>query len=398
VRGPRVLSWPILLALMQIGESRAADVAGLQQMYDGAMLPGVAVSTLAHTERLLPVRTVHRAGAVRPLAKRAQPFPEIRYADHGRTIDLYDYLATNRVAGILVLKDGKIAFEDYELGIGPNTRWASFSMAKSVASTLVGAALVDGLISSLDDPVDRYVPALQGGAYAGVTIRQVLTMSSGVRWNEAYIDPNSDRRRVLKLQMAREPAAILRYLNSLPRAGPPGSILNYSTGETYVLGAVIAGATHRSLAEYLTQKIWSRAGMQQDATWWLDGPQGIGWAGSGLAATLRDYGRFGLIVADRGRIDGRSIVPDGWFSEAGVPHVIGGKTEDYGYMWWIPPQTDPAQVGAFEAEGIFGQFLYVNPREHVVIVVLSARSKPDDETRVTLDDDAFFAAVTQALH
>jgi CubicO group peptidase (beta-lactamase class C family) len=386
------------LAILQVCAARAADLAGLQQMYDGAMLPGLAANTLAHTDRLLPVRTVHRAGAVRPIATRHQPFPEIRYEDHGRTVDLYDYLATNRVAGILVLKDGKIAFEDYELGAGPDTHWASFSMAKSVASTLVGAALLDGFIASLDDPVDRYVPALQAGAYAGVSIRQVLTMSSGVRWNEAYIDPNSDRRKVLKLQMAREPAALLRYMSSLPRAGAAGSIWNYNTGETYVLGAVIAGATHRSLAEYLTQKIWARAGMEHDATWWLDGPHGIGWAGSGLAATLRDYGRFALIVADHGRIGGRSIVPDGWFSEASVPHVIGGKTVDYGYMWWIPPQTEPVHVGAFEAEGIFGQFLYINPREHVVIVVLSARSKPDGEGGVTLDDDAFFAAVTQALH
>jgi len=384
--------------LIRIGPACAGDIADLPQMYDGAMAPDLAVRTLSHTERLLPVRSVRRAGPVRPLPRRAQPFPQIRYQDHGRSVDLYDYLATNRVAGILVLKDGKIALEDYELGTGPNTHWASFSMAKSIASTLVGAALADGFISSLDDPVDRYVPALRGGAYDGVTIREVLTMSSGVRWNEAYTDPNSDRRQVLKLQMARDPGAILRYMSALTRAAPPGSIWHYNTGETYVLGAVIAGATHRPLADYLTEKIWSRAGMEHDATWWLDGPRGIGWAGSGIAATLRDYGRFAQLVADRGRLDGRSIVPDGWFDAAGVAHSIGGKTVDYGYMWWIPPQTDPVHVGAFEAEGIFGQFMYINPREHLVVVVLSARSKPDDESRVDLDDDAFFSAVAQALH
>jgi CubicO group peptidase (beta-lactamase class C family) len=395
----RIRLAPILLALTSISLARAADIAGLQQMFDGAMRPDVAVQTLSHSEQLLPVRVVRRDGPARPLPKSAKAFPQIRYEDHGRRVDLYDYLAINRVAGMLVLKNGEIAFEDYELGADASTRWLSFSMAKSVASTLVGAAIVDGFISSLDDPVVRYVPALRGGAYEGVSIRQVLTMSSGVHWNETYTDPTSDRRKVLGLQISPKPGAILRYMSALPRDGAPGSIWNYNTGETYVLGAVIEGATHRPLADYLSQKIWSQAGMEQNATWWVDGADGIGWAGSGIGATLRDYGRFGLIVADKGRLNGRSIVPDGWFDQAGVPHSIGGKTVDYGYMWWIQPQTDPLQVGAFKAWGIFGQFIYVNPRERLVIVVLSARSKPvEDETRIGLDDDAFFAAVTTALH
>jgi CubicO group peptidase (beta-lactamase class C family) len=389
---------PILLALLSISQARAPDIAGLQQMYDGKMLPDVAVATLSHTERLLPVRVVHRGTSARSLRRRAKPFPEIHFEDHGRSFDLYDYLATNRVAGLLVLKDGAIALENYELGIEPDTHWASFSMAKSVASTLVGAALVDGLISSLDDPVVRYVAALQGGVYEGVSIRQVLTMSSGVCWNETYDDPKSDRRKVLELQIAAKAGAVLRYMNTLSRCGEPGSIWNYNTGETYVLEAVIEGATHRPLTQYLTEKIWSKAGMEQDATWWVDGPNGLTWAGGGIGATLRDYGRFGLIAADNGRLNGRSIVPDGWFNEAGAPHSIGAKTVDYGYMWWIPRQTDPMHIGAFEAIGIFGQYMYVNPRERLVIVVLSARSKTTRAIRFDLDDDAFFSAVAKALH
>lgn len=387
---------PILVALMSTGQACAADIVGLQQMYDGSMLPDDAVATFSHTERLLPVRIIHHGRSARLLPRRAKPFPEIRFQDHGRSFDLYDYLATNRVAGLLVLKDGEIALEDYELGVEPSTHWASFSMAKSVASTLVGAAQVDGLIASLDDPVVRYVPALQGGAYEGVSIRQVLTMSSGVRWNETYTDPKSDRRKVLDLQIAGKPGDVLRYMSSLSRAGAPGSIWNYNTGETIVLGAVIEGATHRSLTDYLAEKIWSQAGMEHDATWWVESRNGMVWAGSGIGATLRDYGRFGLIAAEKGRLNGRMIVPDGWFDEAGAPHTIGEKTVDYGYMWWIPPQSDPVHLGAFEAVGIFGQYMYVNPRERLVIVVLSARSKP--EPPFELDDDAFFSAVATALH
>ena len=387
----------VLITGVSISHAGGASIAGLRQLYDGAMLPDVEVSTLSQTERLLPTRVVHHAGAVRPLPKRANTFPPIRFQDHGHSFDLYDYLAINRVAGLLVLKNGEIALEDYELGTGPETHWASFSMAKSVASTLVGAALVDGLISSLDDPVVRYVPVMRGGAYEGVSIRQVLMMSSGVRWNETYTDPRSDRRKMLELQINGKPGDLLHYMSSLPRAAAPGSVWNYSTGETFVLGAVIEGATHRPLSDYLTEKIWSQAGMEQDATWWTDGPNGMVWAGSGIGATLRDYGRFGLIVADNGLLNGRSLVPEGWFKEAGVPHLIGGTTVDYGYMWWIPPQTDPIQSGAFEAVGIFGQHMYINSREQLVIVVLSARSKPVGKAPFELDDDAFFAAVATAL-
>lgn len=397
-RGLSVFWGPVLLALFPMTPGWAADIAGLQQMYDGAMLPDVEVATLSQTERLLPVRIVHRGGSVQALPKRATVLPAIGFDDHGHHYDLYDYLSINRVAGLLVLKDGQIVLEDYELGIGPNTRWASFSMAKAVASTLVGAALVDGHIASLDDPVERYAPGLRGGVYAGVSIRQILTMSSGVRWTETYTDPKSDRRKLLELQLHGKPGDLLRYMSSLPRAAAAGSVWNYSTGETLVLGAVLEGATHRPLSDYLSEKIWSKVGMDQDATWWVDGPNGMGWGGSGIGATLRDYGRFGLIAANAGRVNGQPIVPPGWFDEAGAPHVIGGKTLGYGYMWWIPPQSDPIHVGAFDAQGIFGQSMYINPRERLVIVVLSARSKPSGATRFELDDDAFFAAVASALH
>lgn len=397
----RPFAVPVLILVCLPWSVRAAhdELAGLRQLYDGNMLPGAEVATFSHSEMLQPVRVVKRGDSSAALPKRAQPFPPIHFDIRGHHFDLYDYLATNRVAGILVLKDGKIAFEDYELGIDANTHWISFSMAKSIASTLVGVALVDGAVSSLDDPVVRYVPALKGSAYDGVSIRQILTMSSGVHWDEMYTDPNSDRRKVLELQIAGKPGEVLRYMASLPRAAAPGSVWNYSTGETFVLGAVVEGATHRPLAEYLSEKIWSPAGMEQDATWWVDGPNGLAWAGSGIGATLRDYGRFALIAADGGRLHGRRIVPEGWFGEAGIPHTIGGNKVDYGYMWWIPPQSTPIHVGAFEAIGIFGQYMYVNPRERLAIVVLSARPKPVDGSRDELQDDAaFFAAVATALH
>lgn len=387
----------ILIALTSTNVARATDIAELRQLYDGTMLPRVEVETFSHSERLQPVRVVHRGKSSQPLPKGVKPFPSIHFDVQGHHYDLYDYLATDRVAGMLVLKNGEIAFEDYELGIGPDTHWISFSMAKSITSTLVGVALADGSISSLDDPVVRYVPALKGSAYDGVSIRQILTMSSGVHWDETYTDPKSDRRKMLELQLAGKPGELLRYMGSLPRAAPPGSVWNYSTGETFVLGAVVEGATHRHLPDYLSEKIWSQAGMEHEATWWVDGPDGLAWAGSGIGATLRDYGRFALIAANQGRMHGRSIVPEGWFAEATVARKIGREMVSYGYMWWISPQIAPIHVGAFAALGLFGQYMYINPRERLVIVVLSARPKPEDESRDELDS-AFVRAVETALH
>ena len=137
--------------------------------------------------------------------------------------------------------------------------------------------------------------------------------------------------------------------------------------------------------------------MEQDATWWLESSGGMGLAGSGLGATLRDFGRFGEFVLEGGKIDGQSIVPDGWFAEAGKAHVFSGKPVDYGYLWWPLPKGDSIHEGAFQAIGIFGQHMYISPNEKLVIVVLSARPKPD-LARSPVSDTAFFAAVARALH
>lgn len=137
-------------------------------------------------------------------------------------------------------------------------------------------------------------------------------------------------------------------MTSLPRANTPGTVWTYSTGETYVVGALLEGATHRSPAKYLSEKIWSRIGMEHDATWWLDGSNGSVLAGTGLSATLRDFGRFGLMVQQGGMIDGQRIVPKGWFEEAGSPKIINGKTVNYGYLWWPLLKNDALQEKAFK--------------------------------------------------
>ena len=177
------------------------------------------------------------------MPKARTPLGNVFFESGGKRYDLFDYLALNRVAGLLVVKDGEVVLEDYELGTGPETHWPSYSMAKSVSSTLIGAALLDGSIGSLDDPVTKYVPVLKGGSYEGVSVRNVIQMASGVKWSETYTDPNSDRRKLLEIQLQERQGTILPFMSGLPRAGAPGAMWNYKTGETFVVGAVLEGAT-----------------------------------------------------------------------------------------------------------------------------------------------------------
>jgi CubicO group peptidase (beta-lactamase class C family) len=384
-----------LLCRSTVGLSVAQEIAPLRQIYDGTMRPDLEVRTFARTGELFPVRAVERGSTARELPASKTPLKNVQFEAGGKHYDLFDYLALNRVVGLLVLKNGEVVLEDYELGIGPKTLWPSYSMAKSAASTLIGAALQDGSISSLDDPVTKYVPGLKGGAYEGVSVRNIIQMASGVKWDETYVDPKSDRRRLLEIQLQQKPGTILPFMSSLSKAGAPGSIWNYNTGETFIVGAVIEGATHKPLAQYLSEKIWKPWGMESKAQWQLESPNGMGWAGGGLLATLRDFARIGLLAHADGVIEGKRIVPAGWFDEAGSGKEIGGKWVDYGYLWWTFPKGDTVHEGAFQAVGIFGQHMYINRKEKVVIVVLSARSKPTGATVV--DDSAFFGAVVKAL-
>ncbi|MGH8224092.1 MAG: serine hydrolase domain-containing protein, partial [Woeseiaceae bacterium] len=303
-----------------------------------------------------------------------------------RRYDLYELLSLNRVSGLLILADGEIVFEKYLLGNDESTRWMSMSVVKSMTAALVGAAIHDGHIGSIDDPVVEYLPRFAGSAYEDVTVRHLLQMASGVEWNETYTDPASDRRKMLEAQLGQEPGAILERMASLPRAAEPGTRWNYSTGETHVAGALVAAATGRHVADYLSEKIWSPMGMESDATWWLESPGGLEIGGSGLSATLRDYARFGLFLLHDGVIDGVRVLPEGWMVRAGSRQTVGGETVDYGYMLW------PLHANSYAAIGIFGQFVFVDPDRDLVVAMWGAQPKPVGGE--CIDEYAFFEALS----
>jgi CubicO group peptidase (beta-lactamase class C family) len=371
-------------------------IGSVRTMYDGQLTPALAATTFRNIDRLFPSRRVARAPVALPLLPSATPLTAVSCTSGTRVVSLDEYFTLNRVSGLLVLKAGRVAFEHYALGATPATRWMSMSIAKSVTSTLIGVALADGAIRSLDDSVTRYVPRLRGSAYDGVTVRQVLTMASGVRWNETYTDPASDRRRLLEAQIAQTPGAALSLMALLPRAHPPGAQFTYSTGETLVAGELLRGAVGVPLSEYLSTRLWQPLGMESDASWWLDSPDGHEIAGSGLAATLRDFARFGQFMLMDGQLGTRRILPRGWRDEAGTPKRYGDTHVPYGYMWWpVEAAADRVHDTAFAAQGIFGQWIYINPREQVVIVQLAAQTHPTTGDVIPPED--CFGAVTRRL-
>ncbi len=280
------------------------------------------------------------------------------------------FVTEQKVAGVLVLQDGRIRLERYALTEGPSTRWHSFSVAKSITSTLLGAAIRDGYIRGLDDSVTRYVKPLRGSAYDGVTVRQLLTMTSGVRWNEDYTDLQSDVAQLYAVKPDSGMDATVSYVRRLPREAPPGTKWEYKTSETNLVGVLVMAATGKSLSDYLTEKIWQPYGMESNAAWMVD-DVGHEQGGCCLAMTLRDYGRFGQFILDGARIGDRSIVPDDWLREATRNQVATGNAgRGYGYQWWTNDD------GTFEASGIYGQTVHIDPDRHLVIVLNGAARQP----------------------
>jgi len=361
-------------------------IGTVREVYDGKLYPDIQVNTFRNIDRLFPTRTVSRGETTQPLPVSERPFPEFTWSTNGQTYDLYDVLSLNRVSGLLIVRNGEILFEKYLLGNDQHTRWMSMSVVKSITGTLIGAAIQDGYIASIDDPIVNYLPRFKGTAYDGVTVKHLLQMTSGVAWNETYTDPVSDRRRMLEAQISQQPGAILDLMAALPRAAEPGTRWNYSTGETHVAGALVRAATGMPVADYLSEKIWSRVGMEADASWWLESPGGLEVGGSGLSATLRDYARFGLFLLNGGVIDGQQVVPEGWVTAASTPKVVAGESISYGYMLW------PLHANSYAAIGIFGQFVFVDPDKNLVVAMWSAQPKPVG--RDSLDEYGFLQALS----
>ena len=306
-------------------------------------------------------------------------------------LDLDAFAAGQRSAALMVLHNGKVRLERYGLGFDKDGRWTSFSVAKSFTSTLAGAALRDSFIKSLDDKVSVYIPDLKGSAYDDVSVRQLLTMTSGVRWNEDYGDPNSDVARFNNHKPEAGIDALVSYMRKLPRDVPAGTRWLYSTGETNLVGILVSQATKKPLADYLAEKVWQPVGMEQPATWLLS-KTGQEISGCCIQASARDYARFGQFILDGAKVQGQSIVPDDWLAAATTSRTsIGQPGRGYGYQWWT------YDSGSFAARGIFGQGIFIDPQRKIVIVTNANWDGGARDPAASQAREAFYLAVQKAV-
>ena len=304
-----------------------------------------------------PARRIAPGPQSLPLVSDPKDFDGLVYQVGDDSFTLAHYLEAHHVAGLLAMRGDRILLERYRLGHAPEKRWVSYSIAKSVTSLLIGAAIRDGYIDSLDEPVTRYVPRLRGSVYDDTTIRHLLQMASGVSWNEDYSDPTSD----VALAGGLNGISLFDHLRNLPRVAKAGTQFNYNTGETNLVGSVLRGAIGNNASAYLEAKIW-RPFMAHDASWSLSA--GVELGGCCINATLRDYARIARFALRGGVLpDGTQVLPEGWMQQATSPSP---GNPGYGYLWWL------WDGGAYAGIGIFGQLIWIDPDTDVVIVTHSA--------------------------
>ena len=359
---------------------------------------------------------VFRHGNASPLLAAEKPLTDARYQVNGKTYDLDDYLKRQNVSGMLVLKDGKVAYKYLGEGNTDSTLWTSRSVGKSVVSALVGVAIKEGKIHSLDDLVTQYEPDLKGTAWDGVTLKQLITHTSGVAWNEDYTNPTSDFAKLTECEARPGTYDCVRTLvKGLHRAHPAGESWSYSSGGAWLLGDVLERATGMTLAAYLEKSIWQPYGMASDGVWhaYSKGEHDVG--AHGFNATLEDWGRFGQFILHNGTLPGgKPILPEGWVKQSADWTQAKGSVSAahpnglYGYQWWnnevpvnaasVEPKVEHSLKGSLWALGIFGQMIMVNQKENLVIVQWSTwpQAEPSFSAQ-PLEASLMFSAIANAL-
>jgi CubicO group peptidase (beta-lactamase class C family) len=328
--------------------------------------------TFQRMDEILPHRMIE-AGRPEPLPRALAPL-DVSYEWDGQVKELDAFIEEAGVIGLAVLRDGVLVHEDYFHGAGPDTRFTSWSVAKSVVATLIGMAWHEGLIADLDDPVSAYAPQFEGTAYGDATLRNLLMMSAGVAFNEEYSpDRPSDVRPLFfnAFIMGRNVDAMVAEIVS---DRDPGEDLHYASPNSHVLSAVVRGVYGGDLAGIVQERIWIPLGMEHDASWLqnVPGDDGVAIGYCCLQASAVDYARFGQLYLQDGVWDGERLLPEGWtdmvsipsmpFMEPGAGNYPG---RGYGLHFWVPENYD----GEFFAAGVYGQYVWIDRRRNVVVAM-----------------------------
>ncbi len=401
----RANTFPFLLRVLGRKMRRSAQPASLAEA--GLFTGAPQHDNLANVASLAPIRRMRKASApfIWPVAPSIE-LPET-YPFEGIDRSTEDFLVDTDTAALLVLIDGAVRYEGYWLTGGPDVNWLSMSVAKSFVSCLVGIAVDEGLIGSIDDPISDYVKVQPKSAYDGVPIRTVLHMSSGARWNEDYNDEKSDVHQLTRALMGLG-GGLDGFVARMVRENEPETVCRYNSGETQVLGALIARATGRTVADYMRDKLVEPLGFESDGFWITD-MRGVEASYAGLNLTARDFAKLGELYRNGGVWDGVRIVSEDWvrasttiddpIREPGQP-IVGDHGFDlgYGYQWWIPA----GGKGDFSAIGVLNQLVYVDPDTGTTIVKLSANrnygTSTEEETNRDSENVEFLRAVASHAH
>jgi CubicO group peptidase (beta-lactamase class C family) len=341
-------------------------------------------------EQIFTTRTVPRSGPVWRLP-RADHALDFSYEWQGHRVAAEDFLERTYTNALLVIKDGRIVVERYLNGSDERSRFIGWSMTKSITSVLIGCALADGRIESLDQPISDYLPELKGGGYEGVSIRHVMQMRSGVEYEERYDFANPGRAASNHINsLVRNTTRFADAARTLPRIHPPGEFFQYKTIDTAVLGWLVERVTRGSVAAYTARCLWEPLGAESDGYYIMDGVPGVGreFSGAGFNATLRDFGRLGQMMLQGGVADGRRIISADWVRQSSSPNgPQDSRRGGYGLQWWT------LGGGTYSAIGLQGQYVFADPETRTVVVKLSY-FPPGDNTRQEEETLAFLRAAS----
>jgi CubicO group peptidase (beta-lactamase class C family) len=333
------------------------------------------VGMLSHFDTLVPARKVGKGPAASEFKRPAQPL-KVAYSYQNKQGDTDVFLDTNRNTGLLVLKGDTLVVERYQYDRKPEHRMQSYSMAKTVVAMLVGIAIAEKKIGSIEDRADQYLPLLKGHPYGETKLKDLLTMSSGVKFSENYDGKDDVSILARKTIFGHGVGGLDSVLSFTERANPPGTKFSYASGETQVLGLVLRAAVGYTLSEYLSDKIWKPMGAEAEASWLVDGG-GYELGYMGLNATLRDWGRLGMLLANQGNLNGKQIIPAEWVKAATSvhsPHLAPGTAtprNGYGYQTWLIDND-----GRFALLGVRGQAVFVDPKTKIVVVMTAVHMNP----------------------
>jgi len=308
----------------------------------------------------------HKKFQARPLIANTSPFhfqttPSGKFPKEINGTPFDKYLEDNKTVAFLIIRNDTIQYEKYFKGYDNHSIVPSFSMAKSVTSILIGCAIDEGLIKSVDEPITNYIPELRKNGFDKVTIKHVLQMTSGIKFNESYTNPFGDaasfyyglnlRKQIEKMNLKSE----------------PGKTFEYVSGNTQLLGLILERSLKgKSITSYLQEKLWTPLEMEYDASWSIDRKRnGLEKTFCCLNARARDFAKIGRLYKNKGNWNGKQIVSQKWVEESTKLDTSDGSVDYYQYQWWLPTPNED-----FMAEGILGQFVYVNPTKDIIIVRL----------------------------